>query len=490
MRNLLTEPLCEAQDLGKPISDSTHAVSVCLPLWEHVVGYEENDPAVVEAMWCGYPRFVMHPQLKELHQQLLADHGETDEKCLSFCDLAAAQRCLDFLNGDGRVAEIQKDSLAACFFLEPQYEQACQYRRHTGEIVSSRQAQDFLAGKPATRAEQEELAIRQRLAEWNGQDVEDVFLYGNGMAAHYHLHRAVQAGIGGGNSIQFGFPYVDILKVQQKFPPGVDFIWDNGPAGLEQLVQRLEQGNVMAVYAELPNNPLLSMPDCMKLSELCRAHQVPLLVDDTVGSYANVDSFKIADVTYSSLTKYFNGACDAMGGVVMVNRNSPFRDQIKAALHSAGGGGLYSEDVVVLEANSQDYPERMAQINQTTERLADFLNDHPKVNRVYYPKAQDNACYEAIRKEGGGYGGLLSIELVNPEVNAPAFYDQLRINKGPTLGTNFSLACPYTLLAHYDELEWAESCGVSRWLIRISVGLEPEGELVSRFTEALDALPS
>ncbi|MEM6885352.1 MAG: PLP-dependent transferase [Verrucomicrobiota bacterium] len=488
MRNLLTEPLCEAQDLGKPIADSMHAVSVCLPLWEHVVGYEEGDPAVVEAMWCGYPRFVMHPQLEELHQRLLTDHGQTGERCLSFCDQSAAQRCLKFLNGEGRVLAIHEDSLAACFFPERHYALACQYRRHTGEIVSSRQADAFLKSQLVEPAEDAELLIRKRLADWNGQELEDVFLYGNGMAAHYHLHRAIQSGLGGGSSIQFGFPYVDILKVQQKFPPGVDFIWDNGAAGFDQLKQRLEQGNVMAVYAELPNNPLLSMPDCLRLKELCQNHQVPLLVDDTVGSYANVDSFRIADVTYSSLTKYFNGACDAMGGTVMINADSPYREQIRAALREAGGDGLYGEDAVVLEANSRNYPERMAQMNQTTETLAEFLQGHPKVARVYHPKLQDNTCYEAIRKEGGGYGGLLSIELVNPETNAPAFYDKLRLNKGPTLGTNFSLACPYTLLAHYDELEWAESCGVSRWLIRISIGLEPEDEIISRFAEALAAV--
>ncbi|MEM1158637.1 MAG: PLP-dependent transferase [Verrucomicrobiota bacterium] len=490
MRNLLIEPLWEARDLGKPIADSPHAVSVCLPLWEHVVRYEENDPAIVKAMWCGYPRFVMHPQLKQLHDRLLVDYGQSGGCCLSFCDLSAARRCLDFLKGEGRVVDVDQGSLAACFFPEQHFELACQYRRHTGEIVSSRQADAFLKNQLVKRAEEAELSIRQRLADWNGQEVADVFLYGNGMAAHYHLHRAIQTGLGGGNSIQFGFPYVDILKVQQKFPPGVDFIWDNGPAGFQQLKQRLEQGHVMAVYAELPNNPLLSMPDCIQLKELCQKYQVPLLVDDTVGSYANVDSFRIADVTYSSLTKYFNGACDAMGGTVIVNGNSPFRDRIHAALRDAGGDGLYGEDAVVLEANSQDYPERMAQMNQTTESLADFLQQHPKVARVHYPKLQDNACYEAIRKEGGGYGGLLSIELLNPETNAPAFYDKLRLNKGPTLGTNFSLACPYTLLAHYDELEWAESCGVSRWLIRISIGLEPESEIISRFTEALDGLPS
>jgi len=143
---------------------------------------------------------------------------------------------------------------------------------------------------------------------------------------------------------------------------------------------------------------------------------------------------------------------------------------------------------VILEKNSRDYPERISCINQTAERLAEFLNQHPKVKRVFYPKYQSVDRYDTLRKPGGGYGGLLSIELKCPEQNTPAFYDALKVNKGPTLGTDFTLVCPYTLLAHYEELEWVESCGVSRWLVRVSVGLEESSELIHRFSSALEVV--
>lgn len=68
---------------------------------------------------------------------------------------------------------------------------------------------------------------------------------------------------------------------------------------------------------------------------------------------------------------------------------------------------------------------------------------------------------------------------------APKVFDRLRVSKGPSLGTNYTLACPYTLLAHYTELDWAERCGVRRDLIRISVGLEDPADLITRFAEAL-----
>ena len=88
----------------------------------------------------------------------------------------------------------------------------------------------------------------------------------------------------------------------------------------------------------------------------------------------------------------------------------------------------------------------------------------------------------------GGYGGLLSLELEQPAENAPRFYDALRVTKGPNLGTNYTLACPFTILAHYHELDWAGSCGVSRHLIRVSVGREKPEDLIARFESALAEL--
>ena len=73
----------------------------------------------------------------------------------------------------------------------------------------------------------------------------------------------------------------------------------------------------------------------------------------------------------------------------------------------------------------------------------------------------------------------------NAASRSPGIYDRLAVCKGPSLGTTFTLACPFTLLAHYTELDWAEACGVSRHLIRLSIGLEDPAELWGRIERAL-----
>jgi len=131
----------------------------------------------------------------------------------------------------------------------------------------------------------------------------------------------------------------------------------------------------------------------------------------------------------------------------------------------------------------------MARINATASRLCAHLRSHPAVEGVYYPEFVGKANYDTVRRPSGGYSGLFSVLLKDAPRTAQPFYDRLRVSKGPTLGTNFTLACPYVLLAHYDELDWAESLGVSRYLVRVSVGLEDPDDLIARFDQALEHLP-
>lgn len=89
--------------------------------------------------------------------------------------------------------------------------------------------------------------------------------------------------------------------------------------------------------------------------------------------------------------------------------------------------------------------------------------------------------------DGAGYGGLFSV-LFHAQNGAEQFFDTLPFYKGPSLGTNFTLASPYTILAHYYELDWAAQYGVERNLIRVAVGLEDKEVLLQGFQEALDAI--
>ena len=112
------------------------------------------------------------------------------------------------------------------------------------------------------------------------------------------------------------------------------------------------------------------------------------------------------------------------------------------------------------------------------------------MKQVNYPKYNDTKpYYDACRVPNGGYGGLLSATFYQLE-DAQAFYDHLNTQKGPSLGTNFTLSSPFVLLAHYGELDWAAQFGCEVSLVRFSVGLEDTDTLKSAFEYALAAIPS
>jgi cystathionine gamma-synthase len=170
-----------------------------------------------------------------------------------------------------------------------------------------------------------------------------------------------------------------------------------------------------------------------------------------------------------------------MAGMAVVRPDSVFASQLLGGLsdESANCSPLYVGDAEVLLSNLKGYPGRMAAHNANGLALASLLATHPAVARVWHPSLVTRENYDKIRAPQGGYGPLLSFVLKNPK-KAPKVFDALQVCKGPSFGTPFTLACPYT------ELEWAEACGVPPELIRVSCGVEETAGLLARFAKALE----
>ncbi len=486
--------LCQPADLGRPIPPRPHAVSVCLPTWADNVGYEQADPRVTGRMQCGYPRFFLHPSVVRLFQKCEAKFARDGDCCFAFPSRRVAERSADFLRREqgiqGIVEAVEPHSIFSVRAPITARDTLKAYWQHTGQVVSSRQAERILAGRKAeTDGIAEKQTIRERLARLTGVDPGDVWLFPSGMAAIETAFRAFQRMRPAAKSVQFGFPYVDSLKIQERLGRGVHFFPRGNAEELRQLAATAAVEPLLGLFCEFPGNPLLASPDLRQIDELSQAHDFPVLVDDTLGALINVDVLPVVDLVSCSLTKFFSGAGNVMAGSLTINSRRPGAARLRSALEAEFEDLFDPEDAAVLEQNSRDCVERVRRINQSAERLCDTLRTHPAVERIEYPKYRTPENYRAFQRPQGGYGGLFSLFLRNPETNAPAFFDSLAIAKGPNLGTNFSLCCPYTILAHFNELEVVERCGISRYLLRVSVGLEDADWLIGRFLEALSSLP-
>lgn len=336
---------------------------------------------------------------------------------------------------------------------------------------------------------------------------DDVYLVPCGMNAIFNAHRfLLRARPDRANlqSINFGFPYVDTLKILQKFGAGCLFYGHASEADLDDLEKRLKEGErFLGLFCEFPGNPLLTCPNLGRIRKLADEYDFAVVVDETIGTFANVNVLPFADIVVSSLTKIFSGDCNVMGGSLVLNRQQKtlYAKLKEAAAAEYDPDSYWPEDAIFMERNSRDFATRVDRINANAQTICDVLLASPVVKQLNYPKyGPSRANYEACRigatLDGpatasgahriGGYGGLLSFSF-QTQAQAIAFYDAVETAKGPSLGTNFTLTSPYVVLAHYQELDWCAGLGVDPDLIRVSVGLEEEGALRACFETALAA---
>ena len=364
-RDLLQNPVWRGEELGRPIPASPHAVSVALPRWQDVLGYEEKTPRVINALTSGYPRFFIHAPVRELARQI----GD-GRPCLPFLSLRAARLCAEFIErSSGQQAKVlafrgvhgvvTNDSGAPALRA---------FWQHTGLIVSTREAEAHLGEcLPAPDDLAVRQSLREQLAGFYDCAEDDVFLAPTGMAAQFAALQAVRKRTPGQPTAQLGFPYVDTLKLQQKLGDGGILLHrlDSLESELGALLGRQP---LAACFCEIPGNPLLGSADVRRISPILREHRVPLVADDVVATPVNVDLGAYADLVATSLTKFIVGAGNAMGGALICNPRSPLYDELKPIISDQHEELLWGADAVVLDAEARGFPERMKRHNRIDPR--------------------------------------------------------------------------------------------------------------------------
>lgn len=320
----------------------------------------------------------------------------------------------------------------------------------------------------------------------------DVYLYPTGMSAIFHAHQ-LALGLKSEKSVCFGFPYLDTLKILQKWGPGCFFFGHGDNVDLEKLESLLKSGQkIAALFCEFPSNPLLRSPHLAKLRQLADTYDFLIVIDETVGNFINVEVMPYADIVVSSLTKLFTGEANGMGGSLVLNPKGVHYEELQELQDEEYEDNFFDPNAIFLERNSRDFVQRSRRIDENAEALVKMLHEakqdsHSQIlKNIYHPTLQTKENYDQCKRSQGGYGGLFSITFHTMD-QAMAFYDALKCAKGPSLGTNFTLASPFVILAHYTELDWAAQFGVEAKLVRISVGLEDKESLLQMFGYALQA---
>jgi cystathionine beta-lyase/cystathionine gamma-synthase len=357
-------------------------------------------------------------------------------------------------------------------------------RRHTGFILNSRKAQRIVRKKSCPKFYFDHL--KNKIAGLEKTNGENCLLYPSGMAAIFSSIIACWKS-NRPKLIMIGSAYVDTLCILEKWPSrrgsiNTKFIDDTN--NIEKLKDEVDL-KTSVILSEIPTNPLLQVPDLRRIADIAHRKGTKLIVDSTIATPYNINPFNYeADIIVHSTTKFLNGLNNHMGGISLT-RDPELLLKLQK-FQALTNSYMDPEDAIVLEKNLKDFKKRMETINKNAVKIANYLNQNPKVGKVYYPGLKSNPDYAVAQK----YSGLMSFVLNNSNrENADAFYDNLGhpIIKGPSLGAEQTLLCPYAILAHYnDPPEKRKKLGLDLYLFRISIGTERPNNIIASLDKAFE----
>lgn len=242
------------------------------------------------------------------------------------------------------------------------------------------------------------------------------------------------------------------------------------------------------VYLESPSNPLMHVTDIAEASKIAHEGGAIAVVDNTFASPYNQNPLDLgADVVVHSGTKYLGGHADLLSGFVVV-KDAKLAERIKFIQMSIGAV-LSPQDSYMVQRSIKTLALRVQRHNENAMALAEFLNNHPKVAKVYFPGLPGTPDHEIAKKQMRGFGGMMSIEL-QPGSDVKKFVENLDVFLlAESLGGVESLIEVPAVMTHASiprEIRIAN--GIKDELVRISVGIEDIDDLIADMSKGLDAL--
>lgn len=242
------------------------------------------------------------------------------------------------------------------------------------------------------------------------------------------------------------------------------------------------------VLTETPSNPLLRIVDIEKIAARAKAVGALYAVDNTFLSPALQQPLSLgADLVIHSTTKYLNGHSDVVGGAV-VAATEELTETLTWWANCLGITGAPFDSYLTLRGIRTLQP-RMRQHEESAGTIAKLLNEHPAVDRVYYPGLESHPGHEVAARQQSGFGGMVSFEIEGGVDAVRAFVDTLQyFSLAESLGGVESLVCHPPTMTHAAVSEEAlQIAGVGQNLVRLSVGLESTDDLLADLERALEA---
>lgn len=332
-------------------------------------------------------------------------------------------------------------------------------------------------GNPTVRT------LERKIAALEGTD--DAVAFASGMAA---ITTAILALTKGGSHVvlfsdcyrrtrQFVTSFLDRFGVQSSLVPPADL------AAMEAAITP----RTRLVISEAPTNPYNTVVDLRRVAAICREHRVRSMIDSTFATPVHLRPAEHGiDLVVHSATKYLAGHNDVLAGVIA--GPSGLCSLVRDARHVLGGV-LDPHAAYLVHRGIKTLAVRVRQQSATALALAQSLEAHPRIARVWYPGLPSHPQHTIARELMSGYGAVLTFQVRGDLAAASRFVDACRIPRiAPSLGGVESLIEQPAIMSYYEmSKQEREAIGITDDLVRLAVGIEDTDELCADVLRALDA---
>lgn len=243
------------------------------------------------------------------------------------------------------------------------------------------------------------------------------------------------------------------------------------------------------IWVETPSNPMLKLVDIEVIVKLGKKHDLLVVVDNTFATPYNQRPLEMgADIVMHSATKYLNGHSDMVGGIAVVGDNDDLVERMLFLQNSVGAVAGPFDSYLALRG-VKTLALRMQHHNQAAMQLAEWLEQHPQVEKVIYPGLASHPQHELAKRQMSGFGGMISILLKGDIEKARRFLESVEIFAlAESLGGVESLIEHPAIMTHASiPKENREKLGILDNFVRISVGIEDLEDLMADLDRALSA---
>ena len=328
-----------------------------------------------------------------------------------------------------------------------------------------------------------EWVVEQKLAALDG--AEDGVLYSSGMAAIVGLFmtRLNQ----GDEVIFFDECYHRSREFCAKHLSRFGVVTRQVKACDYEAMEDAINENTRLLVSESPTNPHLSVVDLERFATIGKKHQVDTLIDATLATPYNLRPIEYGvDYVLHSATKYLGGHNDLLAGVI-VGSKEKLEDVRK--LRGIMGAINAPHSIYLLERGLKTFELRMERHNQNGQAVAEFLADHPAVEKVYYPGLESHPYYEVARETMRGFGGLVTFLVKDADWRQTAnIVDHCKIARiAPSLGGVETLIEQPLVMSYFQcTPEERKRFGIQDNMIRVACGIENTADLIQDLSQAID----